>query len=945
MSLDLPTLLVASVVVYSALGVAAGSLAVGMWWFLGPGRRWRTFHRIQSLLRKGQWPEAMNLVRQWQEGKVSFAWQGRLWKAEGECHRSAMAQALKDKDFEKGLGHALKAAHLLKKAELEARVEVVEAMLAEIRRLFATSGHSEPIHQLVARVLILQNPCLEAFFWQGLCHLRDGKYDQALASLHTARTGESKISLTAELVANPPPLKSGFLDPLLYIGAIHLRQGQPKEALRFLVEANRLDSTCPFVTWQLGTAMIAAGGDTQLAVRALQRTLGPRGFLQWKDLPHKAWVEGFPEQRSYVRRLAAKNPYPCPLWGSDVQQILRLGNIALGQGLYRLGNFRESAEVFAKLLQEGAPSAAVLRGLGLAQARLGQYDEAFKHLRTAHELEEPKDRLTAGYLALCGAKGKPKQEEDKPRNVLWAIRLVNQFTAPGDVEWATLVNAIYAEARGLGLAIDADDQLYLCEHLLSVSAADPVAAEAYHHLQATHPQVMHREYAWLYCRAAQQHNLSGPQALALFGVTFADSVAARDFFDKRQWNFDDVEVTFLERAATLAPGAFPAVLGSDYAPRGEKILLERSAQQEQAQQADAALASAETLLKLAPHNARAHDRLAYLYHRRGDSTQALAILEKWSAAYPREPLALVRQAILHQQRGEPAPCHESIHKAMHLAQGPKRAELAFLGARLLLQSCQVPEGRANGERAKVLANAGQLLEECLHHDPRHAEGLWLLAAIRSLLGDKAGLAKQAAAMARPEIADARFHFLAGVCQLAAGDYPAVLQACQRTRALSEKTPAATGAKTEEKKGTPLSLVLESGYLEGWAQILQGQAVEAAQALRLAASKPEGPSAGHARALLGQLAFQAGALADAIKWWQSVEPKKRSAWKISETLAGTVFLTALEALQEGKYEKAAEKLREAGKLGWRDRRLGPLLTLSLVKAGQKFLYHPVEAATT
>src|SRR5262249_36336101 len=160
--------------------------------------------------------------------------------------------------------------------------------------------------------------------------------------------------------------------------------------------------------------------------------------------------------------------------------------------------FQEAADVFGKLLQEGAPSLPVLRGLGLALARLGQYDTAFKHLRTAHEMEDPKERSTAGYLALCGARGKPTRPEDKVRNVAWAIRLVDQFTAPGDVEWAGLVNAIFAEARALGLSIDANDQIYLCEHLLSVRATDPMAAEAYHHLAGTHPEDLRAEYAWLF---------------------------------------------------------------------------------------------------------------------------------------------------------------------------------------------------------------------------------------------------------------------------------------------------------------------------------------------------------------------------------------------------------------------------------------------------------------
>src|SRR5579859_119633 len=262
--------------------------------------------------------------------------------------------------------------------------------------------------------------------------------------------------------------------------------------------------------------MIQAGGDAQLAVRALQRALGPRGFSQWLMEPQRAWVEGFPENRSFVRKLAQKHAFVCPVWGTELQNILRQGYIALGQGLYRLGQYQESSDVFNKLLQEGAPSLPVLRGLGLALARLGQYDAAFKHLRIAQEMEETKDRTTAGYLALCGAKGKPIQPEDKIRNVNWAIRLIDQFTAPGDSEWAGLVSAIFAEARALALPVDADDQIYLCEHLLSVKATDPLAAEAYHHLAGTHPEALRSEYAWLFCRAAHVHGSAGAYSPALF---------------------------------------------------------------------------------------------------------------------------------------------------------------------------------------------------------------------------------------------------------------------------------------------------------------------------------------------------------------------------------------------------------------------------------------------
>src|SRR5262245_14589511 len=567
--------------------------------------------RAQRALQNGQWHEALAVVRALQGGAASAGAQKRVRTLEAECHRAGLKAALAGKDFESALEHALKAAALTGQAEAEARVGILEAMLAEVRRLFATPGiDTAAIHQLIGRILMVQNPCLEAYFWKGLCHLREGHVEKAMSALQTARTGEGTLSLTDDAPAAPSAAaRATIIDPPLYLGALYLRQGQAKEALRYLTEANRLDGNCPIVTCQLATAMIAAGGDTQLAIRALQR--GLRGLGQWRDNPHAAWREALPEQRSYVRKLADKHAFTCPLWGGDLRQVARQGETALGQALYRLGQFKESADIFGKLMQDAAPTLPVLRGYGLALARIGNYDEAFKHLRAAHELDE-KDRLAAGYLALCGAKGKPAQEVDEPRNVLWAIRLVSEFTAPGEAEWANLVSAIFAEARALNLPLERDDQLYLCEHLLSVRGTDPQAADSYHHLQATHPQVVTREYAWLYCRAAQQHNIGGPHALELFARTFADPAAAPEFYEAQGWSFDDVEIAYLERAAVLQPGAFPAALGQGYARRGEELLMARSLRQADAGQLDAARTSAHTLLKLSPHNAAAHDRLAML---------------------------------------------------------------------------------------------------------------------------------------------------------------------------------------------------------------------------------------------------------------------------------------------------------------------------------------------
>ena len=436
-------------------------------------------------------------------------------------------------------------------------------MLEETRRLFSvtTLGDNKAVHDLIVRIFQVNAPCPEASFWQALCFLRGGEPERALTAFEVARTGS-------------------FIDPPLYMGALLLRQGQPKDSLKYLTEANRVDGNCPIVILQLGAAMIAAGGDAQLAVRALQRALGGKGLALWDSEPRKAWVEGFPDGRSYIRKLAAAYPFICPLWGGDLATLRQQGTLALAQGLYKMGVYQEAADLFGKVLQNGAPSLIVLRGLGLSLARLGKYDEAFKHLRIAYEMEEPKDRVTAGYLALCGAMGKPTEPEDKTRNILWALKLVTRFNAPGDSEWAALISTLFAEARQYSAAdLSQDDQIYLCEHLWSVHAADVQAAEAYHHLQATFPQAVHNEYAWLYCRAIQEHKVTGAHTLALFARTFSDPEPARAFFLEKHWDWSELEFTYLERAAELDPGQFPEPLGLQHAAQAEDSLLARSQQE------------------------------------------------------------------------------------------------------------------------------------------------------------------------------------------------------------------------------------------------------------------------------------------------------------------------------------------------------------------------------
>ncbi len=874
--------------------LSAGGLllafAVLLWLILGRGpRRRRAFRRAQRLLHQGQWQDALALVGAIRgAGRRSTAWQGRVDSLEGECHHAAGDAALKEQRFEDAVRHYADAGKYLSVSATELHAKVVDVMLAEALRLFAAgTSHNEAALALLTRALTIQPASAVALFWQALCRIRDGRLDLAAEALGQAHEAGGKA----------------FLDPPLYLGMVLLRQGKPQEALRHLADANRVDANCPFVPLHMGLALVAAGGDAGLAVRALQRGLGPRGLAKWGQAPQRAWADGMSEDRSYVRRLAAKYPYTCPLNGSELTALVNQGRFALGQAHQRLGQYQEAADVFEALLKDSPPSAPLLRGLGLALAKSERYDQAYKHLRIALELD-PKDAATAGYLALCGALGKPTREEDRPRNVAWAVQQVARFETYGDPEWARLASRILAEARALGVPVDAADQLRLCDVLASVFATDPEAAGAYDHLAATFPEASRPEHAWIYCQAACQHGYAGSRDLDLFARTFRDADAARPFYGQRAWDFAAVEYAYLERSAKANPGRFPEELGPHYADRGTSLLLGRSKRLEEAGDPDGALAAAEVLLRLAPTNTLSHDRLARMYHARGDLERAASLLAGWHRLEPTNHLPLVRRAVVEAQRGNAPGCSEVVRAALDATRGPLRAGVAFLGARLALSAAP--------------AEAEALLRECLKDNPEHVEALWLLAALLAARGDRAGLVVLAPSLNRPEVPDARFHYLAAVCHLAAGDFKQVLEACRRAW------------------GEP-SLTVECRYLMGWAALSLGDEAAALREWEVVARAPDSPSAAHAQALLGRLRFAQGDYEEAVPWWGGLDVAKRASWGLDEPLRATAFLAGLRALDAGRFDRAAERFREAGQLGLRDRRLGPLVTLALVKAGQGKLF--------
>jgi tetratricopeptide (TPR) repeat protein len=878
-------------------------------WFLNSSgrRRGRGTRRALRLLQAGKWDQALEIVQQLQRGvRPGAYWEGRLRNAEGECRRAAGVQAVLAKDFEQALQHHSQAAALLNVNPAEVRASVLERMLAETRALYADRADDAAV-AMAGRLLTLEPGQGEAHFWAGLCHARQGRWDKARQAFDSARVSDAKTEAPVE--------------PPLYLAAVLLRQGLAKEALRYASEANRIDGNCPLVALQLGTCMVHADVDGSLATRALTRALGERGLPAFFSAPEKMWTEGLPEGKSYIRKLTAKHRFHCPLWGDDPRALAHHGRMMLGQANFKLGHFQQAADVFQKILDESPPSHDVLRWLGLTLARLERYHDAFKHLKTALELETPPDRLTTGYLALCAARGKPDKPEDKGPNVAWAVRTIRQFTAFGDRDWVAAILGVFEEARGLNMALSAADHTFLCDHLASIHATLPSAAAAYHLVAVEHPEALKPVYAWLYCRAAQEHSLDDDRALQLYATTLQTASDARTYYAAHNWDFDELDYSFLKQAAVRAPGSFPTVLGADYSLHAEAILDERSARLERENQLDAALAAVDVWVRLAPTSSQALDRFAYLHHKRGNLEIAANLLQHWCDLESANPIPWAKLAAVQQQQGSTQQALHSLNNAIERASGTAQADLACLAAKLVLSG---KDGAAAFPLdPSVVSQSQSYLQRALRSQCDHARALWLKAALHAITGDTVGLAALSGTMRRVESVDPRFSYFAALSHLQAGDPAAALTAATRAA------------------GDP-AFKVEAAYVAGWASLQSKDVAGATDAMRIVADTPTSKSCSQARAILGGIRFHEGAPGDAIQWWQGIGADQLAALNLAKPLQQSLFLDGLQALAEARFEFAVGRFREAGLAGLRERSLGGLLQYALIKAGQRLLYARGEA---
>ena len=187
-------------------------------------------------------------------------------------------------------------------------------------------------------------------------------------------------------------------------------------------------------------------------------------------------------------------------------------------------------------------------------------------------------------------------------------------------------------------------------------------------------------------------------------------------------------------------------MGPDYADRGTGRLLARSRRQEEEGDRDAALATAEVLIALAPQNVLGHDRAARLYYLRGDFDRAAVLLGAgtgWSRPIPCRWWPGRDRGAARQRRrpgaGRPPGAGPDARRPASRHRDP--------GARLVLTANQ------------GLGAAESLLQEALREEADNTEALGLLAAVRSAAGDRrpggAGAVDEPAAGA-----GGRFHYLA-----------------------------------------------------------------------------------------------------------------------------------------------------------------------------------------
>src|SRR5262249_33029046 len=161
------------------IGVGVLGLLALLYWAFGFGPvRWRTYQRAQKQLPGAAWRGPLPVAEKSLALHPPTDWKARLDALAGESHQRAIDDALREKQFEDALAHAHAAANHLAQDPADLTARVVEAGLAETRRLFCedtTEFGTDAVRVMLARVTRLAGgkPPPEVSFWQALCLARE----------------------------------------------------------------------------------------------------------------------------------------------------------------------------------------------------------------------------------------------------------------------------------------------------------------------------------------------------------------------------------------------------------------------------------------------------------------------------------------------------------------------------------------------------------------------------------------------------------------------------------------------------------------------------------------------------------------------------------------------------------------------------------------------------
>src|SRR5262245_19616510 len=192
----------------TAMHWAAGLIALAalaaigyMTLFRTRARPERALAAARQRLERGDWSGALDALRRLRptHSAAPAPWHEERRLLEADCLVAASDAALRERRFADALARYREAAAALGLTDDEAARRIVEAVLAEVRRLSLAEPKSPILSELIAHVLERQPVCAEARFWRGLHSLRAGDTKSAIEDLTAAHAAANGMQVDAAL--------------------------------------------------------------------------------------------------------------------------------------------------------------------------------------------------------------------------------------------------------------------------------------------------------------------------------------------------------------------------------------------------------------------------------------------------------------------------------------------------------------------------------------------------------------------------------------------------------------------------------------------------------------------------------------------------------------------------------------------------------------------------